>query len=67
MVGDFYGTGIEIWAGFGLDLGWLALLEKRVWADYEQFLRVVFSCYSGKKELIFFENIVKSALKSCIK
>ena len=22
-MGDFYGTGIEIWAGFGLDLGWI--------------------------------------------
>ena len=28
---------------FGLDLGRLAVLKKRVWADYEQLLRVVFS------------------------
>ena len=25
---------------FGLDLGWLAILKKRVWADYEQLLRI---------------------------
>ena len=29
---------------FGPDLGRLAVLRKRVWADYEQLLRVVFSC-----------------------
>jgi hypothetical protein len=33
-VGDFYGTGIEIWAGFG-----------PVW----QLLRPVFSCFHGQK------------------
>ena len=27
---------------FGLDLGQLAVLKKRVWANYEQFLRPVF-------------------------
>jgi hypothetical protein len=42
-VGDFYGTGIEIWAC----LGQLAVLKKKVWADYEQLLRVVFSCFQG--------------------
>ena len=36
---------------FGLDLGWLAVLKKRVWADYEQLLRVIFSCFHGQ---IFF-------------
>ena len=34
-VGDFYGTGIEIWAGFG-----------PVW----QLLRLVFSCFHGQKK-----------------
>jgi hypothetical protein len=34
-VGDFYGTGIEIWAGFG-----------PVW----QLLRPVFSCFHGQKK-----------------
>ena len=37
---------------FVLDLGWLAVLKKRVWADYEQLLRVVFSCFQGKKMLL---------------
>ena len=34
-MGDLYGTGIEIWAGFGL-----------VW----QLLRPVFSCFHGQKK-----------------
>ena len=34
---------------FGLDLGRLAV-EKNVWADYEQFLRVVFSCFQGQNK-----------------
>ena len=42
-MGDFYGTGIEIWAGFGP----IGNTEKRVWADYEQLLR-------GKKYFRFF-------------
>ena len=61
-MGDFYGTGIEIWAGFGP----VGNTEKKVWADYEQLLRVVFSTFLGQKKYIF-ENIVASALKSCIK
>ena len=45
MVGDFYGTGIEIWAGFGP----VGITEKNG-ADYEQHLRPVFSCFhEGKK------------------
>ena len=32
-VGDFYGTGIEIWAGFGL---------------VRQLLRPIFSCFHGQ-------------------
>ena len=40
---------------FGLDLGRLAVLKrKRVWADYEQLLRVVFSCFQGQKIFFFF-------------
>ena len=54
-MGDFYGTGIEIWAG------------NKIWADYEQLLRPVFSCFHGKKEKKEIKNIVASALKSCIK
>ena len=55
-MGDFFETGIVIWAGIRL--------KKRVWADYEQLLRVVFSCFQGQKK---FKNIVASALKSYIK
>ena len=36
-MGDFYGTGIEIWAGFG-----------PVW----QFLRPGFSCFHGQKKIL---------------
>ena len=39
-MGDFHGTGIEIWAGFGLELGPLAVPKKKVWANYEQLLRI---------------------------
>ena len=41
---------------FGLDLGQLALLKKRVWANYEQLLRVAFSCFRGQ---FFFFNFQK--------
>ena len=45
-MGDFYGTGIEIWTGFG-----------PVW----QILRPVFSCFHGQnfffKNIIDSENI----------
>ena len=61
---NFHGTEIEIWAGFGP----VGNTEKKIWADYDQFLRAVFSCIQGqKKSLNFFKNIVASALKSCIK
>ena len=46
---DFYGTGIEIWAGFGPDLGQLALLKKN-WTIYKQLLRPVFPCFHGQKK-----------------
>ena len=40
-MGDFYGTRIEIWAGFGP----VGNTEKnKVWADYEQLLRAVLLC-----------------------
>jgi hypothetical protein len=47
-VSNFYGTGIEIWAGFGP----VGNTEKKVWADYEQLLRPVFS--NAKKIQIIF-------------
>ena len=55
---------MKIWA-VGCGLGWTVL--KKVWADYEQLLREVFSTFCGqKKKENFFENIVASALKSYI-
>ena len=33
----------------GLDLGRLTVLKKEIWADYEQLLRLVFSCFQGQK------------------
>ena len=60
-MGEFYGTGIETWDGFGL----VGITEKNIWADYEQLLRPGFSsCHRQKEEN---DNIVASALKSCIK
>ena len=44
-MGDFYGTGIEIWAGFGP----VGIIENKFGADYEQLLRPVFSCFHGQK------------------
>ena len=62
-MGDFY----EKYLRFALVLGWLAI-QKKMGADYEQLLRAGFSCFQGQKDLnFFFENIVASALKSCIK
>ena len=56
-MGDFYGTGIDIWAGFGL----IYSTEKKGLCQ----LRVVFSFFfRGKKNV---KNIVVSALKSYIK
>ena len=59
----FYKTELKIWA-VGCGLGWTVL--KKVWADYEQLLREVISTFCGQKKKFFFENIVASALKSCI-
>ena len=56
----FYKTEMKIWA-VGCGLGWPVL--KKGWADYEQLLREVFSTFCGQKKN---ENIVASALKSCI-
>ena len=60
-----YGTEIEIWAGFGP----VGSTEKKLGANYEQHLRLAFSCFQGQNNtyFIFFLNIVASALKSCIK
>ena len=46
-VRDFYGTGIEIWAGFGP----VGITEKKkIWDNYEQLFRpVFFQVFMGKK------------------
>ena len=42
-------------------------LKRKIWADYEQLLRVGFSCFYGQNLRIYFlKNIVASTLKSCI-
>ena len=46
-MGNFYGTGIEIWAGFGP----VGNTEKKIGADYEPLFRVFFSCFQGQKKL----------------
>ena len=52
----------ELWAVF-----WAGLWNKRVWADYEQLLRPVFSLFRGqKKSKFFFENTLMAAMKSRI-
>jgi hypothetical protein len=46
-MGDCHATGIEIWAGF-----WpFGSTDKRVWANYEQLLRVFFHVFRGKKNV----------------
>ena len=66
-MGDFCGTGIEIWTGFGP----VGIAEKtNIWADYEQLFRpFFFHVFIGKKIKIKLKikNIVAPALKSCIK
>ena len=39
---------------FGLDLGRMAVLKKRVWANYEQLLRMFFSCFQEQINVKFF-------------
>ena len=61
-MGHFYDMKNRFWT-VGCGLGWA--VGKKVWADYEQLLREVFSTFCGqKKKKNFFENIVASA--SCI-
>ena len=52
-VSNFYRTEIEILAGFKS----VGNTEKKVGANYEQLLRVFFSCFHGqKKDLIFLKK-----------
>ena len=43
-VSNFYGTEIEICAGFGP----VGSTEKKMWGGYEQLLSAVFSCFQGQ-------------------
>ena len=45
---NFYGTEIEISAGFRP----VGNTEKKNWADYEQQLRVVLSCFHEQKKTL---------------
>ena len=54
MMNNFYGTEVEIWAGFGPD----GSTEKKIWVDYEQLLRVVFHVFREKKPLKDFSKIL---------
>ena len=47
MVGHFYDMKRRFWA-VGCGLGWSVV--KKVWADYEQLLREVFSTFCGQKK-----------------
>ena len=58
----FYGSEFEIWAVFGP----VGNTEKKIGADYEQFLRPVFSCFRGQKNVNSKKNIVAFTLKRCI-
>ena len=64
---DVWSRDFMIWkVNFGpRAVAWAGLLEKRVWADYEQLLRTVFSLFRGQNfSIFFFENTIASALKS---
>ncbi len=55
-MGHIYNMKNQFWA-VGCGLGWT--VKKKVWADYEQLLRPVFSSFYGQKiNQKFFENIV---------
>ena len=61
-MGDFYGTGIEIWAGFGP----VGIIEKKRFGPImSTFLGRFFHIFIGKKFKL--KNTVASALKSCLK
>ena len=53
---DVWSRDFMIWKiNFGLwAVAWAGLWEKRVWADYEQLLWVVFSCFQGQKIFLTF-------------
>ena len=46
-MGKFYGTGIEIWTGFGP--AGINEKKKEIWPNYEQLYKPVFSSMGKKK------------------
>jgi hypothetical protein len=63
-LGHIYNMENQFWAGLGSRA---VLVKNKFGANYEQLLRPDFYVFMGKKlTQIFFENIVASALKSCI-
>ena len=63
----FYGTECEIWAGFGLVFGRLAVLKISDWAVKYATFEGNFLCFHG--QFFFFnslKNIVVPELKSCV-
>ena len=67
---DVWSQDFMIWRiNFGLwAVAWAEEWEKRVWADYEQLLRPIFSLFRGQKNFLKkFKNILATALKSYIK
>ena len=54
-VSNFYGTEIEIWAGFGP----VGNTEKKNWANYEQLLSADLTCFHGQKEIEIFQKILQ--------
>ena len=63
-MGVFYGTGIEIWAGFGS----VGITEKKRFGPImSNFLGRFFQVFMGKKKSNQIKHIVVSAIKSCIK
>ena len=68
---DVWSRDFMIWlwiVNFGLwAVAWAGLWEKRVWDNYEQLLRHVFSLFRGQKKILkFFENTQATALKRYI-
>ena len=56
----FYGAENEIWAGFGPPV---SNTEKKIGADYEQLLRVIFSSFQGQKNNFFFFKYCSTCTK----
>ena len=63
-MGDFYGTGIEIWAGFGP----VSNTEKKCWGPImSNFWGRFFLCLGSKKFLNFFFKTLKNFIKISLK